>query len=209
MPQPLARGDDFLERVFRVGDEVAYIGVLSALWIVASIPLVTIPAATVGVYATVTAHVADGRRGYVRPFWRAFTGSFRRVTLPGLACLLLLAVFVLDAFYYLTGGATSPVAVVLGTAQVLLAAFTIATLTHLSALWGRAQAARGGEHPRLIEALSLTWRRPTWSLAVLAVTVAVPGALLRLHLWQLAPFVVGLVCYLNARVLVRMHRWGS
>jgi hypothetical protein len=208
MRQPIARSDDFVERIFRLGDEAAYVCILSLLWIVASIPLVTIPAATAGVYATVVSHVADGRRGYVRPFWRGFTGSFRGVTLPGLACLLLLGVFSLNITYYFTAGSTAVLPVALGVAQALLAMLAVATFTHLTALWGRAQVTQDETRPRLVEAVSLAWRRPMWSLAVTVVTVAVPAVLVWLHLWQFTVLTVGLVCYLNGRLLVRMHRWG-
>ncbi|MEA5053755.1 MAG: DUF624 domain-containing protein, partial [Propionicimonas sp.] len=97
--------EDLTDKVFRVGGELAYICLLSALWLLLAWPIVTLPAATVGVYATLVAHLEDGSREYVRPFWDAFRASFRMVTLPG---LLLVAVAGLAGRFHVRGAGGRP-----------------------------------------------------------------------------------------------------
>jgi len=79
---------------------------LSVLWIVFSLPVVTIGASTTALYAAAYHSIRRREGGLWRSFWEAFRENFRRSTLLWLAVMTLLTV---DAFVLrsirLSGGA--------------------------------------------------------------------------------------------------------
>lgn len=196
--------EDLTDKVFRVGGELAYICLLSALWLLLAWPIVTLPAATVGVYATLVAHLEDGSREYVRPFWDAFRASFRTVTLPGLLLVAVAGLAGFNSYYYLVVQERTAVTIALAVVQVLLAAVAIALASYLFGLAGRFHVrGAGGRPPGLRQAATSAAAAPGWSLLIIAVTAGVPAVLAWLSLWQFAPFVIGTVCYANTRLLLR------
>lgn len=62
----------------------AYACILGAFWLVSSIPIVTIGAATTALYS-VTLKIAEAEEGnIVKQYWRAFRGNFKQSTLTWL-----------------------------------------------------------------------------------------------------------------------------
>ena len=81
---------------------------LSVLWLVFSLPIVTIGASSAALYAAVHHCLRRNGAGIWKSFWNAFRENFARSTLAWLIELLILAVFALDAAVFrsirLSGG---------------------------------------------------------------------------------------------------------
>lgn len=71
---------------------------LSVLWIVFSLPVVTIGAATTAMYAAAYHVIRRKEGGLWRFFWGAFRENFRRATLLWLVVLAVLALLTVDIF---------------------------------------------------------------------------------------------------------------
>lgn len=91
--------------LMKIGDCIC----LSVLWLLFSLPVVTIGASSTALYAAVHHCLRRGGAGVWKSFWNAFRENFRRATLCWLVELLVLAVFTLDAAVFrgirLSGGA--------------------------------------------------------------------------------------------------------
>lgn len=82
--------------VFGVLDSIVDVIYVSILWLVFSIPIVTIGASTTALYYTVT-KVIRHNRGYIfREFWRGFKSNFKQSTIIWLIYLLLMGIFLVD-----------------------------------------------------------------------------------------------------------------
>jgi len=215
-PEPNTRPveADLTEKVFRFGTELTYMVVLAFLWLVCSLPLVTIGAATVGAYTSITGHVAYGARAVVGPFFAGFKREFRRATLHWLVFAAVLGLFGFNAYYYLVARARGTWDLVFGGAQVLLAVAAATLATYVFAILGDRVAA-GLAHPDPLaagaqaatavvrQALATMRATPGWVLLTVVATAGVPAVAVYLGLWQFAPFLIGVICYLNARIIVR------
>ncbi len=91
--------------LMKIGDGIC----LSVLWLVFSLPVVTVGASSTALYAAVHACLRRNEAGIWKHFWRAFRENFRRATLCWLIELLALAVFMVDTAVFrsirLSGGA--------------------------------------------------------------------------------------------------------
>jgi uncharacterized membrane protein YesL len=194
---------DITEKVWLVAQEASYVLITSVLWLVCSLPIVTIGASTAAAYALLIGHVAQGNREMARPFFVAFKAKFVRATLLWLMLAVCLAAFGFNAYYYLWRREASFTSGVLAISQVALLGLAISIFTYIFAetidssdgIWGSVR-----------EALNLSGQHWLASLVIVVVTVAIPGALLWLKLWQFAIFTFGALFYVNTRILVRAAR---
>ena len=194
------------DKVFRWGNEVVYICVLALMWLVFSLPIVTIGAATAGVYACLLAHLRDGNREYVRPFWRAFRSSLRTVTWRSVLLFVLAGWFAFNSYFYFIGRHDA-FGVAVGITQGLLSVGTCVIITHyLSAAGRHHHQELAGRPPTVRDATRTIAATPGWSALIGLITVAIPVFFIVAHLWQFIPFVIGLICYGNAQVLARCGR---
>ena len=197
------RDEDLLSKVFRVANEAVYVCVLSLVWLIASLPIVTIGAATAGVYAVLLSHMRDGNREYLRPFWKAFRASWTSVTIPGILLLGLMGLTGFNAYYY---GITASAGMgwVLAVIQGLVAVASSIVLTfYLSRAGRHFSLGLAGRPPAIPDVLREIRTAPVTGLLVAAVTVAVPVFFIVTGLWQFAIFAPGLIAYGNSWVLSR------
>ncbi|WP_257477888.1 YesL family protein [Acidipropionibacterium jensenii] len=206
--EPEKPREDLTDKVFRVGGELAYIVLLSVVWIVMSIPVITLPAATVGVHATLVSHIADGNREYLRPFWQGFRTSFRGTTLPGLLLVFLTGLCAFNAYFYAHARSTTGLSVTLAVAQAALASALMLITTYYFALRGAFSARDESDGwPGIRTAGSTARHHWAASLAVLAISLGVPTMMVWLGLWQFSLFLMGTLAYFNVRVLNRAKVW--
>ena len=204
-PSPPRQPESVTDKVFRYGNEVVYICLVSALWLICSLPLVTVGAATTAAYACLLAHLRDGSREYVRPFWTGFRASLGRAMVLPLMLTALIGLFGLNTYYYLLRG--DALGMVLGVVQGLLGVICCVLTTYYSALAGRfRQQELSGPPPTLRDAARELFAAPGWSGLIGLVCMVVPAALVVTRLWQFAIFAPGLICYGNSQVLVRLDR---
>ena len=75
---------------------------VSILWLLFSLPIVTMGAASVALYATVYKYLRRDEGHLWSTFWGAFKGNLRRSTLVWLAALAVLVLLVVDALVFRT-----------------------------------------------------------------------------------------------------------
>ena len=71
--------------------------VLSVLWAVFSLPIVTMGAASAAMYKTAYSYIRKGEEYLWKTFWLAFKSNLKRSTLAWLIVLVVMALLVLDA----------------------------------------------------------------------------------------------------------------
>ncbi|MDR1808757.1 MAG: YesL family protein [Propionibacteriaceae bacterium] len=192
-------GPDVTAKVFRAATEAGYIVVASVLWLVAALPLVTLGAATAGLFAVLRGHVEDGDRAYARPFFRAFRARFGAATALWLAGAAVLGAVGLSLRFYLGLSLTAgPVAlaVVQGALFVTLATVLLTAFALLSRPTGPTRALAA-----LSAAAAALRHRGPWTLLIAATLAGVPALLTATHLWQFAPFAPGVIGYVTTQIL--------
>lgn len=111
-----------MEFVGKVGDFL----ILSILWLVCCLPVITIGASTTAMFYVSFRLLAGEEEGCFRDFFRSFKENFRQATLLWLAALLLGAFLGLDLYFYLMWSAAGEW---IGTG--LFAIFAAATVLYL------------------------------------------------------------------------------
>lgn len=148
---------------------------LNFLWLICSLPVVTIGASTTALHAVVQKYVANEEGGIVKPFFKAFCKNFKQSTMLWVPVLLLIVALVIDLLYLFAAGA--------GTQFWLwIPFFAVCVVTLIILTYGFPLIARYENDTRIVIRnsflLFLTHFFP--SLAVLAVN-ALPWVLLLLY----------------------------
>ena len=78
----------------RIGDVIC----LSVLWIVFSLPVFTMGAATAALYTTAFRYIRSGKGTLWKTFWNSFKGEFKRATIVWLVALIVMAFLTVDVF---------------------------------------------------------------------------------------------------------------
>jgi len=194
------------ERIFRLGNEVVYICVLSVVWLIASLPLVTIGAATIGAYTCLLSHLEYGNKQYVRPFWTGFVSGLKSVMLQTFLLVVLVGLTGFNAYYYLVTR-HSPFGIILCVVQSLLCLAGVILVTYYVAGFADHFAADlAGVLPTFRDACREAISSPLKSVLIAVVTIGVPAIFIVTNLWQFAIFGVGIVCYANTRILMWKSR---
>ena len=173
---------------------------LNLLWILFSLPIVTIGASTTALYS-VLIKMRNGKEGKLwEDFWNAFRTNFRQATLIWLIILCAAFVFTTDIFYFLNmGGSFGTVCAMLflglHVALVLMCLYVFPMQAVFDNPIGTTMKS----------ALYLSYRHILWTLLLLVLLVVTGIGVLfywDLILW----FVFGLVGYINAAIFNRVFR---
>ena len=76
--------------------------VLNFLWILTSLPIITIGASTTAMYSVTFKYADDADDAVIKPFFKAFVANFKQSTLVWLPMCLVSALLMIDAYYLLT-----------------------------------------------------------------------------------------------------------
>lgn len=171
----------------------------SILWLLFSLPIVTMGAAGAALYTTVYKYLRRGEGRLWQTFWSAFRENLRRSTLVWLAALGVLALLAADALVFralkLSGNPFGEVYWVVLALICAAAAWT----AYLSAYAARFS---GGARDVLRFSFLLMTTHPVRALEVLAPILA--GAALALIAPALAAVLPAAVCWLNSMVLEKV-----
>lgn len=106
----------FVTTMSKVADSI----ILGLLWLVCSIPVITIGASSSAFYYAYTKCIRQERGGVWSAFFHGFKTGFKHATVSWLALIVLAAVEIFDFFLLLSQGGTSPIATILLAIVVLL-----------------------------------------------------------------------------------------
>ncbi len=177
-----------------------HIMLLNLLWIVFSLPVVTIGASTTALYAVLMKmrHGTEGK--LLREFWDAFRSNFRQATVIWLIILFAAVVFTTDIVFFLNMGGF------FGTFSAMLFFGLDVALVLMSLYVFPIQAVFDNPIATTIKsALYLSSRHMLWTILLLALFVATSIAVLLywvLILW----FIFGLAAYINTAIFDRIFR---
>ena len=173
---------------------------LTGLWLLGSLPVVTVGASTKALY-TVAMHMAKNEEGYTaRSFVQAFREGFKESTLIGLAVLAAGVFLCSDLYVYwrMTGRA----GVFLFTVFLVLTAVYLLTLSYLYPLMAGTEY-RGMK--LVLAAFVTACKNPGWALLLMTVMA---GTLL-VGVFVFAPLLavgVGLAAYVQCRLTAFVTR---
>ncbi len=85
-------------KVFEALDKAVNCIILSVLWVVTSVPIITMGASTTALYYSINKSVRHGRGYAVREYLSAFRSNFKQATLTWLLFLLFAFIFGVDAW---------------------------------------------------------------------------------------------------------------
>lgn len=172
---------------------------VSILWLLFSLPIVTMGAASAALYTTVYKYLRRDEGHLWDTFWTAFKGNLRRSTLVWLAALAVLALLTVDALVFRTLKlAGSP----LGGAYWVVLALICAAATWTAYLSAYAARFSGGAKDVLRFAFILMTAHPIKALEVFLPILA--GAVLLLTGLQWIVIVPAAVCWVNSVVLEKV-----
>lgn len=83
---------------FRAFDKIINVFCISLLWIVFSLPIFTIGAATTALYYTVNKVLSHGRSYVFKEYWGAFKSNFKQSTVIWLILMVVAGIMGLDAY---------------------------------------------------------------------------------------------------------------
>lgn len=172
---------------------------VSILWLLFSLPVVTMGAASAALYTTVYKYLRRDEGHLWDTFWTAFKGNLHRSTLVWLAALAVLALLTVDALVFRTLKlAGSP----LGGAYWVVLALICAAATWTAYLSAYAARFSGSAKDVLRFAFVLMAAHPVKALEVFLPILA--GAVLLLTGLQWIAIVPAAVCWVNSIVLEKV-----
>lgn len=93
----------FAQKLAMVGNSI----LLNVLWLLCSLPVVTMGASTAALYYVVFQYQTSDETAVIKPFFRAFAKNFKQATLLWIPILLIAVVLILDLRYlFAFGGST-------------------------------------------------------------------------------------------------------
>lgn len=81
---------------YRIGNMLADIMILSLVWILFSLPVVTIGASTTALFYVTTRRISNKEGYLIRDFWKSFKTNFKQSTIVWLAGLLIVAILLIN-----------------------------------------------------------------------------------------------------------------
>ena len=172
---------------------------VSILWLLFSLPIVTMGAASAALYTTVYKYLRRDEGHLWDTFWTAFKGNLRRSTLVWLAALAVLTLLTVDALVFRTLKlAGSP----LGGAYWVVLALICAAAAWTAYLSAYAARFSGSAKDVLRFAFVLMAAHPVKALEVFLPILA--GAVLLLTGLQWIAIVPAAVCWVNSVVLEKV-----
>ena len=173
---------------------------LNLLWVLFSLPFVTIGASTTALYS-VLIKMRNGREGKIlRDFWTAFRQNFRQATILWLLIVLAAFVFTTDIVFFLNMGGS------FGTFSAMLFVGLDVLLLLVSLYVFPMQAVFDNPIGRTVKsALLLLSRHLGWTVVLLALAILTAVAVI-LYWPLIGWFVFGLAAFINAWIFDKIFR---
>ena len=184
--------------IWRFIGNLADVFVVSLLWIVCSLPVITIGASTTAMYY-VTLKLASGQEGYtVRSFFKSFRENFRQGTMIWIGSAAVGAVLYLDVMWCPTSGTSLGRAMII--TAVILCVIYVLFMFMIFPLLARCENTVSA----LVRmAFALCIRNAVLLFSAVVITAAVFYAAL-FYVWILIIIAPGLSAFLNSFIINRI-----
>jgi uncharacterized membrane protein YesL len=190
------------EQLWKFSEDMSYICILGALWLLCSLPIVTCGASTMAMYTVFMSHIIHGRKELVKPFFTAFKENFKNATILWLIVFPAMALFTVDAFYYLHLSGSIIFHRVIGIVMLCLLAIVIMVSCYAFPMMALYNNTVKGTLIKSIQYSYISW---PWTLLTFAVNVAFP-VLVVIGLWYFAFLFAGITGYANSHIMIRAIR---
>ncbi len=184
--------------VWRFVGNLADVFIVSVLWIVCSLPIVTIGASTTAMYY-VTLKLASNQESYtVRSFFKSFRDNFKQATIIWIGIAVVGVVLYLDVIWCLTAGTLLGKSVIL--AALIICVIYLLFVIMIFPLLARCENTISA----LVKmAFAMSIRDAALLFSAVVITAAIFYAAL-FHVWILVIIAPGLSAFLNSYIINRI-----
>lgn len=203
----MSRLFDYQNPVWRFMGRVADVFLLTVLWILCCIPIITAGASTAALYY-VTLKMVKNQDGYLgRTFWHAFMENLKTAT--GVWCIMLAIGMLLGSGYYLIFWMRGRLSPALLWSLLVFGVIYLLVLTLVFPLTARLEAGVG----RLLGMTFMTAVKNFSWVLLMAVTALCVLAIGIFVFWPFLLFGAGAAAYLNSFILVHVifpkYAWNN
>lgn len=188
-----------MQKIAKAGNLI----LLNVLWLITSLPLITMGAATTALYSTVFQYQTQEEDAVFKPFFRAFAKNFKQSTLLWLPMLAILALMIFNMRYLFAYGAGNFVGIVI----IVSCAMFLLIQPQLLPQIARFETTLGAvvRNAALLTILHMPSAFLMAALNVLPVVIffLLPGMFMQwLPLWAAIYF--SLIAYINGKMLLKI-----
>ena len=184
------------ESFLALGEKLTYIMALGLLFILCSVPVITIGASATALNKTMKLYVRDGEKRIFQAFFGAFIKFFKPATLVWLLNLIIILILCFDLLFY--GDARTWVQTA-GMIVITISLMVVIFETTVSFVMISEELTKGVKDT-IVCALKYGLKCPFEGLMVMMLNLAVPG-LLFLFMMELLVLAPGVLTYLNWQFL--------
>ena len=192
----------FAQKLAMVGNSI----LLNVLWLLCSLPVVTMGASTAALYYVVFQYQTSDETAVIKPFFRAFAKNFKQATLLWIPTLAIITLLVLDLRYLFAYGGSSLMWVVIIVASVVLLMIQTQLLPQVARFENKL-----GTIIKNAALLTILHMPSAFLMATLNILPVVIFLLLPVEFMRWLPLWVGiyfaLVAYMNGRMLLK--QWAK
>jgi len=190
-----------IDGLWELADKAGNFVLANLLWVLLSIPLITMPIATAGLFAAMSPWARGKSAEVFQDFFGGMRQHWKKALLVGLIDLLLAGLIILNFSIFRRMNLSQPLTLLSQSVTLFVALMTIMTNLYL---WPLMVAFEELPLRRLLEnAVRLVFAHPAWSFAMLLLTIA-PLVLSVLLLLPVAAYVLGIF---SAMALITS--WGA
>ncbi|MBE6920323.1 MAG: DUF624 domain-containing protein [Ruminococcaceae bacterium] len=192
----------FAQKLAMVGNSI----LLNVLWLLCSLPVVTMGASTAALYYVVFQYQTSDETAVIKPFFRAFIKDFKQATLLWIPTLAIITLLILDLRYLFAYGGNSLMWVVVIVASVVFLMIQTQLLPQVARFENKL-----GTIIKNAALLTILHMPSAFLMATLNILPVVIFLLLPVEFMRWLPLWVGiyfaLVAYMNGRMLLK--QWAK
>lgn len=192
----------FAQKLAMVGNSI----LLNVLWLLCSLPVVTMGASTAALYYVVFQYQTSDETAVIKPFFRAFIKDFKQATLLWIPTLAIITLLILDLRYLFAYGGSSLMWVVIIVASVVFLMIQTQLLPQVARFENKL-----GTIIKNAALLTILHMPSAFLMATLNILPVVIFLLLPVEFMRWLPLWVGiyfaLVAYMNGRMLLK--QWAK
>ena len=192
----------FAQKLAMVGNSI----LLNVLWLLCSLPVVTMGASTAALYYVVFQYQTSDETAVIKPFFRAFAKNFKQATLLWIPTMAIITLLILDLRYLFAYGGSSLIWVVVIVASVVFLMIRTQLLPQVARFENKL-----GTIIKNAALLTILHMPSAFLMATLNILPVVIFLLLPVEFMRWLPLWVGiyfaLVAYMNGRMLLK--QWAK
>lgn len=190
------------DKLWKLSENLTDICILGALWLLCSLPIITIGAATTAMYTVFMRPMINGKKKLAKPFFIAFKENFKNATILWLILLPVMVLLIVDSFYYLHLSRSSLFHLILGIVMLCLLVIIMLISCYAFPMMALYNNTVKDTLIKSAQYACISW---PWTILILLVN-AVIAALMVMGLWYFAFLFVGIAGFANSHIMIKAFR---